>query len=295
MIHLEAKSCGETPLDVLERVRARAGLAGVKMCYAGRLDPMAEGLMVILSAPDHLEKVRYCGLDKTYEAEILLGVGSDTGDALGRLHADLGALSRVLPSPALPSPALPAAIPPILAALCGDRLRRAPAWSAASVGGRTMSEHRRAGRDVAPPLIPMRVDSAEASPLIWRDPDDLREEVTGRIRCVNGPFRQDEAIADWRGVLPAYASAIAPAPTPDTLPATAPRLSPIASPALPLLPLLPLRVTCGSGTYIRTLAEEIGAALGLPALLYRLRRTRVGPWRLPSSGESPVAACLDMG
>jgi tRNA pseudouridine55 synthase len=37
-----------------------------------------------------------------------------------------------------------------------------------------------------------------------------------------------------------------------------------------------IRVTCSKGTYIRTLAEDIGTALGLPAHLRALRRTAVG-------------------
>lgn len=39
-----------------------------------------------------------------------------------------------------------------------------------------------------------------------------------------------------------------------------------------------LRVHCGKGTYIRTLAEDIGAALGCGASLKGLRRTVVGPF-----------------
>lgn len=35
-------------------------------------------------------------------------------------------------------------------------------------------------------------------------------------------------------------------------------------------------VSCGKGTYVRVLAEELGAALGLPAALAALRRTRAG-------------------
>ena len=38
-------------------------------------------------------------------------------------------------------------------------------------------------------------------------------------------------------------------------------------------------VTCSSGTYIRALARDLGAALGVGGHLTRLRRTRVGPYR----------------
>ena len=42
------------------------------------------------------------------------------------------------------------------------------------------------------------------------------------------------------------------------------------------LPDVQLRVTCGKGTYIRSLARDIGEALGCGAHLISLRRTRVG-------------------
>ncbi len=39
-----------------------------------------------------------------------------------------------------------------------------------------------------------------------------------------------------------------------------------------------VRVTCSSGTYIRALARDLGAALGVGGHLTALRRTRVGPY-----------------
>ncbi|BDG08316.1 tRNA pseudouridine(55) synthase TruB [Anaeromyxobacter paludicola] len=44
-----------------------------------------------------------------------------------------------------------------------------------------------------------------------------------------------------------------------------------------------LRVACGKGTYVRTLAVDLGRALGLPAHLAALRRTAAGPFRLEQS------------
>ena len=43
---------------------------------------------------------------------------------------------------------------------------------------------------------------------------------------------------------------------------------------------LEVEVECSSGTYIRALARDLGAALGTGGHLTRLRRTRVGPFRL---------------
>jgi tRNA pseudouridine55 synthase len=45
-------------------------------------------------------------------------------------------------------------------------------------------------------------------------------------------------------------------------------------------PLLEVRVRCSKGTYVRTLAEDLGEALGTGAHLAALRRTASGPFRL---------------
>ena len=46
---------------------------------------------------------------------------------------------------------------------------------------------------------------------------------------------------------------------------------------------LSVRVACSKGTYVRTLAEDIGAALGCGAHLSSLRRTATGPFDLSSA------------
>lgn len=48
------------------------------------------------------------------------------------------------------------------------------------------------------------------------------------------------------------------------------------------------RVTCTSGTYIRSLAHDIGKALGTGAHLGSLRRTSVGPFRLEDARTLPA-------
>jgi tRNA pseudouridine55 synthase len=44
-----------------------------------------------------------------------------------------------------------------------------------------------------------------------------------------------------------------------------------------------VRVTCSSGTYIRALARDVGAELGVGGHLTALRRTRVGPYPISSA------------
>ena len=78
------KKQGQTPLEVIDELKANhKDWASLPMTYAGRLDPMAEGLMIILIGEECKNKEKYLGLDKVYEFEILFGFESDTFDLLG--------------------------------------------------------------------------------------------------------------------------------------------------------------------------------------------------------------------
>jgi len=45
-------------------------------------------------------------------------------------------------------------------------------------------------------------------------------------------------------------------------------------------PFLRLRIDCGRGTYIRSIARDLGARLGVGGHLTQLRRTRVGEYHV---------------
>ncbi len=78
------KEVGETPLQVIENFKEEnPKYKNLKFAYAGRLDPMAEGKLLILVGDTCKEREKYLNLDKEYEFEILLGFKSDTKDILG--------------------------------------------------------------------------------------------------------------------------------------------------------------------------------------------------------------------
>jgi len=53
------------------------------------------------------------------------------------------------------------------------------------------------------------------------------------------------------------------------------------------LPELHFRIVCSSGTYIRTLANDFGAALGCGSFLQSLRRTAIGDYRIEEAYTIP--------
>lgn len=78
------KNSGETLATFVERFRKENDIEqNIPVTYAGRLDPMALGEMIVLVGEDCKRKDEFLGLDKTYEFEVLFGVKTDTFDMLG--------------------------------------------------------------------------------------------------------------------------------------------------------------------------------------------------------------------
>ena len=78
------KAVGQTPLECLELWRKdKPEFKKTPLAYAGRLDPMASGLLLVLIGDECKNQTNYHHLDKEYEFEILFGTHSDSGDVLG--------------------------------------------------------------------------------------------------------------------------------------------------------------------------------------------------------------------
>ena len=75
------KPLGLTSLQALDALRAAdPSLRDRRLGHAGRLDPMAEGLLTVLVGDENRDVHRLRALPKTYELDVLLGVGSDSFD-----------------------------------------------------------------------------------------------------------------------------------------------------------------------------------------------------------------------
>ncbi len=87
------KHLGETPLQALDRLRIeQPEYQKATLSYAGRLDPMAEGLLLVLVDDECKHSQDYFGFDKDYEATILFGFDTDTHDILGKIVEHTSAL-----------------------------------------------------------------------------------------------------------------------------------------------------------------------------------------------------------
>ncbi len=248
------KGVGETPLHALEAFRAQhQEFSEVPLTYAGRLDPMAEGKMLILIGDECKNQDSYRGLDKEYEIEVLLDAGSDTGDALG-LAAYSGYETRVDPKN----------LSKILARETGAHKRAYPAYSSKTVDGKPVFLHALQGTLKAI-SIPEHIEfihrityqgsyalsRVELEAGIERFLALVPKDASGS-KELGRDFRITEVRESWKAFF-----------------ASVPERSFTA---------LRLRVVCGSGAYMRTLAERVGESLGTKALALRINRTHIGKY-----------------
>jgi tRNA pseudouridine(55) synthase len=80
MIIIE-KPCGYTINEFIEKYKKDNNIN--KLCFCGRLDPMARGKVLLLINEECKMMPQYLNLDKTYQFEICFGYQTDTDDFLG--------------------------------------------------------------------------------------------------------------------------------------------------------------------------------------------------------------------
>ena len=75
------KPCGCTINQFIEKYKKENNIK--KLCFCGRLDPMARGKVLLLIDEECKLAPRYLNFDKTYQFEICFGFQTDTDDFLG--------------------------------------------------------------------------------------------------------------------------------------------------------------------------------------------------------------------
>jgi tRNA pseudouridine55 synthase len=244
------KEVGETPLMAIERFKSgQPRYESISACYAGRLDPMASGKLLVLLGDECKKQERYHGLDKEYEIEVLFDVGSDTGDALGvvvesrKETKDTQGLDAVLKNEK------------------GKHQRPYPVFSSKPVNGKPLFTYALSGTldTITIPEHEEHIYDIQLLREVRLASDELQTRIhsflarvpktTEPSKKLGADFRINDVTSSWSLILEQ---------TPRSW------------------VCVTLRVTCGSGTYMRSLAGRIGEALGTKALALSIPRTKIG-------------------
>lgn len=80
------KNIGETMNQTIDRFKKEYLINDKsKIAFAGRLDPLAFGKIILLTDDDIYKKELYCGKNKLYKCTIVHGIQTDTYDVMGKV------------------------------------------------------------------------------------------------------------------------------------------------------------------------------------------------------------------
>ncbi len=238
------KEVGETPLQCLTRFRMNnPSFAEVKMTYAGRLDPMAEGILLVLSGSiNESKKKELLAFDKTYEFEVLWGFQTDTYDTLG-VVTGVGAI---------PLRHFDTKLPKLLSEIQNTKTQEYPPYSSKTVGGKSLFAYAREGKihEIDIPTRQIKIFNLEHIHTREISQKEMLETIEAKVAHVHGDFRQQEILESWKRSINQEEKAL----------------------------MSLLRASVSSGTYIRSLAHAMGKKFECGAIAYSIKRTRVGPY-----------------
>ncbi len=239
------KPVGKTPLWAVERIKTlNPGLKNTTVSYAGRLDPMAEGVLLLLIGDENKKRREYEGLTKTYIVKIVLGLSSDTFDTLGivgSINTTKIGINK---------------IKKILKEFIGKKTQIYPPYSSKTVRGKPLYWWAREKR-LSEIELPKRDIEIKSISLIKHNKvliDTLYKKIIKTIHNIDGNFRQEQITHSWDKVYKDYKGNEFNA--------------------------LTLEVSCSSGTYMRRLCSDLGEKLSCGALCLSIKRTRLGEYTL---------------
>ncbi len=259
------KKVGQTPLEVIENFKKEnSAYENEKMAYAGRLDPMAEGKMLVLVGDECKKRDKYLNLDKEYEVEILLDFFSDTGDVLGlgnffendRKNIEVQKASLFAPKK----------IQKILNSFKGKNLFPYPLFSSKTVLGKPLFLWKLEGKENEIEIPKKEVEIYYLKFLEKREisKKDLEKYIFEKIekpkkveeksKQLGADFRRAEIRQKWKKVFENF-------------------------PENKKFTILKIKCRCSSGTYMRVLSEQIAEKLETKGLALSIKRTKIGKLR----------------
>ncbi len=170
------KERGETPLESVNKFF----LNKEKVTYAGRLDPMAEGLLLVLKGDECKNARHHFSLPKTYTYNLLWGVKTDTYDTLGIIE-------KVTPKN---SPITPLRLP------YGKCTFPYPLFSSKTVKGIPLWKYARLGKYVERPLYTTTIYDHTVLNISKITGSAFVDAEVPYIQRVKGDFRQHIILKD---------------------------------------------------------------------------------------------------
>ncbi|MEI6326562.1 MAG: hypothetical protein WCO78_00395 [Candidatus Roizmanbacteria bacterium] len=236
------KPASKTPYECVLLYRNKYNIPPeAPVSYAGRLDPMAEGVLLLLVGDENKDRRTFEHLNKRYEVACVFGISTDSGDGMG------------IPSFAMKPEITRPQLSTHLSKYIGTFEQRYHPYSSRIIDGKPLFywSKQELIHTIKIPTHRVCVSDIKIVSKSVIKLKDIILDITRRVSEVSGDFRQHNIISAWESQYHVDR----------------------------LFPLFTLKIDCEKGgTYVRVLIEDLAHDMDQIAFTYHLVRTRVGDW-----------------
>ena len=212
---------------------------GVLSSHTGTLDPMAEGVVIILLRDTRLKNYEFAHWHKTYEFEIIFGMSTDSYDALGFIT------KKNNRSPSKKE------IEKILTGFVGAYSQNVPMFSAVKLKGKKLFQRAHAGEVLeSTPVKKGEIFNLRLKRYSEVSLNECIKNILKRLSSVKGDCRQESIISQWKKYLHTDRKVVK----------------------------AKFEVEMSKGLYVRSLSQDVCNKLGCVGFTYSIVRTRNGSY-----------------
>lgn len=224
---------------------------GEPATHTGTLDPMAEGVLVVLTGEDRFKKSEYSHWQKTYQFSSIWGVATDSLDVLGLITQwqpieQIEAVSNLESKTRIVFPQL-----------LGQRDQIMPAFSAKRIAGESYFDLAKRGEPVPTTTQSITIHSLDLLRIETISSAQLLTHVSDKIGKVSGDFRQEACLARWQDKLTSL----------------------LTDPTI-AWPVFHWQATVSHRTYMRALVRDMSQLVGMPSTTFSITRTQNGKYSI---------------
>jgi len=235
-IYICNKPVGLTSKDFADLIKEKNNLR--KICFCGRLDPMARGEMLLLGNDMCKKMDNYLKNDKIYQFEICLGFRTDTDDPLGIIQKHIDQFDKEIIYNKINYylENMESSIDQKFHKYSSIRINGKPAWL------HSMEKHK-----FEKPKHLVTIKNFKILTNITRNFNEFKNDIVNSISVIKKKhtFRQNDIIKQWKSINQDYIYSIK----------------------------LEFQVT--SGFYVRQFVRDLSDAIKFPLMVYDINRIKI--------------------
>lgn len=220
-------------------------ISNTKATHTGTLDPMAEGVVLVLTAEDRYKKAEFSDNKKVYKFEVLFGVNTDTHDLLGLQTATFPQQLNISN--------IEKKIIQIIPSIINTKNQKQPDFSAQRIDGVSAFDKAKKGETIDQKENNITIFSLEIIDKSYIDLQSAQSKIFDKIKLIQGDFRQEEITQNWKKTFEL-----------------------MKSKKITSLPVMTFQTTVSKRTYIRALVRDLSMQLEIPATTFHIVRTKNG-------------------